>query len=44
MNELRHLLEDGLELAYAVINGVEVRGKKGKYRTQRIKFNSDEVT
>jgi hypothetical protein len=33
MNELRHLFEDGLELAYAVINGVEVRVKKGKYRT-----------
>ena len=35
---------DELELAYAVINGVEARGKKGNYRTQHIKFTSDRPT
>lgn len=44
-NELAgQVFEDELELAYAVINGVEVRGKKGNYRTQRIKFNSNHPT
>jgi putative transposase len=38
------IFDDELELAYAVINGVEARGKKGNYRTQRIKFTSDLVT
>jgi len=38
------MFEDELELAYAVINGVEARGKKGNYRTKRIKFSSELVT
>lgn len=33
------MFEDELELAYAVIDGVETRGKKGKHRTERTKFN-----
>ena len=38
------MFEDGLELAYAVINGVEDRGKKGNYSTKRLKFSSELVT
>ncbi len=34
------MFDDELELAYAVINGVELRGEKGNYSTQRMKFNS----
>ena len=34
------MFEDELDLAYAVIDGVEARGQKGKYTTQRFKFNS----
>ncbi|WP_187289684.1 hypothetical protein [Trichormus azollae] len=30
-----------LELAYAVINGVDTRGQKGNYRKQRINFNNN---
>jgi len=32
--------DDELELAYAVIDGVEARGERGKYSTPRVKFNS----
>lgn len=32
--------EDELDLAYAVIDGVQTRGEKGNYSTQRVKFNS----
>ena len=28
-----------LEIAYALIQGVEVKGERGNYRTQRVKFN-----
>ena len=35
------MFEDELDLAYAVIQGVEVRGERGNYRTQRVKFNSN---
>ncbi len=35
------MFEDELELAYAVINGIEARGKKGNYSTKRIKFSSE---
>jgi putative transposase len=35
------MFDDELELAYAVIHGVEVRGQKGNYTTQRLKFNSN---
>ena len=38
------MFEDELELAYAVIHGVEVRGKRGNYPTQRIKFKSSHHT
>jgi putative transposase len=38
------MFDDELELAYAVINGVELRGEKGSYSTQRIKFNSKTIT
>ena len=32
--------EDELDLAYAVIDGVQARASKGSYSTQRIRFNS----
>jgi len=35
------MFDDELELAYAVIHGVEVRGQRGNYTTQRLKFNSN---
>jgi putative transposase len=38
------MFEDELELAYAVINGVEARGKKGNYATKRFKFSSERPT
>jgi len=33
------MLDDELDLAYAVIDGVEARGERGNYSTQRVKFN-----
>jgi len=38
------MFEDELELAYAVINGVKARGKKGNYATKRFKFSSERPT
>jgi putative transposase len=38
------MFEDELELAYAVINGVEDRVKKGNYSTKRLKFSSERPT
>ncbi|MEH2276076.1 MAG: hypothetical protein V7K40_15140 [Nostoc sp.] len=35
------MFDDELELAYAVIDGVQARGEKGNYITQRVKFNSN---
>ncbi len=35
------MFEDELELAYAVIDGVQARGERGNYSTQRVKFNSN---
>ena len=35
------MFDDELELAYAVIDGVQARGKRGNYSTQRVKFNSN---
>lgn len=35
------MFDDELDLAYAVINGVEARGQKGNYSTARIRFNSN---
>ena len=33
-----------LEIAYALIQGVEVKGERGNYRTQRVKFNFNHAT
>ena len=43
-NLIRHeiggqMFEDELDLAYAVMDGVEARGQEGKYTTERFKFN-----
>ena len=39
-NELAgKMFDDELDLAYTVINGVQVRGEKANYSTQRVKFN-----
>ena len=38
------MFEDELDLAYTVIQGVEVRGERGNYLTQRVKFNSNSAT
>lgn len=35
--------EDELDLAYAVIEGVQARGERGNYSTQRVKFNSSQT-
>ena len=44
-NELAgKMFEDELELAYAVIHGVEVRAERGNHTAQRVKFNSNPVT
>ena len=34
------MFDDELELAYAVMDGIKARGERGKYSTQRMKFNS----
>lgn len=33
------MFDDELDLAYAVIDGVEARGERGNYTTQRLKFD-----
>jgi len=44
-NELAgKMFEDELELAYAVIHGVEVRAETGNPTAQRVKFNSNPAT
>ena len=35
------MFDDELDLAYAVIDGVQARGERGNYSTQRVKFNSN---
>lgn len=35
------IFDDELDLAYAVIDGVKARGKKGNYSTQRVKFDTN---
>jgi len=35
------IFDDELDLAYAVIDGVQARGEKGNHSTQRIKFYSN---
>ena len=40
INEIAgRMFEDELDLAYAVIAGIEARGQKGGYATKRFKFN-----
>lgn len=34
------MFDDELEIAYAVIDGVQARGERGNYRTERVKFNA----
>jgi putative transposase len=44
-NELAgKMVEDELELVYAVIHGIEVRAQRGNYTTDRVKFNSNQIT
>lgn len=35
------MFDDELDLAYSVMNGVQVRGERGNYNTHRIRFNSN---
>ncbi len=35
------MFDDELDLAYAVIDGIQIRGARGNYNTQRIKFNGN---
>lgn len=35
------MFDDEMELAYAVIDGVQTRGERGNYSTQRVNFNSN---
>ncbi|BBD69517.1 transposase [Nostoc commune NIES-4072] len=35
------MFNDELELAYAVIDGVQARGEKRNHSTKRVKFNSN---
>jgi putative transposase len=35
------MFDDELELAYAVMNGVQARGRRGNYNTERVKFYSN---
>ena len=34
------MFDDELDLAYAVMDGVQARGQRGGYRTERVKFYS----
>ncbi len=34
------MFDDELDLAYAVIDGIQARGERGNYSSQRVKFNS----
>jgi len=38
------IFDSELEAAYALIHGVEVKGERGNYRTQRVKFNFNHAT
>jgi len=35
------MFEDELDLAYAVMDGIEARGQRGNYTTNRFKFSSN---
>lgn len=37
------MFDDELDLAYTVIDGVQARGERGNYSTQRVKFNSNRI-
>ena len=37
------MFDDELDLAYAVINGVQTRGERGNYTTERVKFYSNHL-
>ncbi|NEP06808.1 MAG: hypothetical protein F6K25_22685 [Okeania sp. SIO2G4] len=37
------MFDDELDLAYAVIDGIQARGEKGNYRTERFKFYSNQT-
>jgi hypothetical protein len=41
MSYLGEYLMTNSTSAYAVINGVQARGEKGDYSTERVKFNSN---
>ncbi|WP_334869579.1 hypothetical protein [Nostoc sp.] len=34
------MFDDELDLAYAVIDGIEARGQRNNYSTERLKFNN----
>jgi len=38
------MFDDELDLAYTVIDGVQARGERGNYSTQRVKFNSNLIS
>jgi putative transposase len=38
------IFDSELEVAYALIHGVEVKGERGNYRTQYVKFNFNHAT
>jgi len=38
------MFDDELDLAYAVMDGVQVKGERGNYNTQRVRFNSNTVS
>ncbi|MEM1394972.1 MAG: hypothetical protein AAGG00_17110 [Cyanobacteria bacterium P01_H01_bin.150] len=35
------MFDDELDLAYAVMGGVQARGERGAYKTERVKFYSN---
>jgi putative transposase len=37
------MFDDELDLAYAVIDGIQARGEKGNYSTERFKFYSNQT-
>ncbi|NEP06723.1 MULTISPECIES: hypothetical protein [Okeania] len=37
------MFDDKLDLAYAVIDGIQARGEKGNYSTERFKFYSNQT-
>lgn len=34
------MFDDEINLAYAVIDGIDARGERNNYRTERFKFNN----